>query len=154
MHASCLCGAIEFQIGALTGSFELCHCNKCKKATGSAFNAVIDTNIEGYSILKGAEHIQTYKAPLLNSPPEYQVWFCKICGSPLPNPDPLGSIVEIPAGIINEEIELHPDKNVFVEFSFKWVGSISNFKSFTKNEYSRFRKKFGRTRIREAQSSE
>ena len=53
MKASCLCGKVQIKIGDLTGPFELCHCNRCKKHTGSAFNPVLDSTVEGYEIISG-----------------------------------------------------------------------------------------------------
>jgi hypothetical protein len=39
-HAgSCLCGAIAFEIAGSFESFYLCHCEHCRKDSGSAFAA-------------------------------------------------------------------------------------------------------------------
>jgi len=146
MKASCLCGKVEFQIGAATGPYELCHCNRCKKHTGSAFNPVIDTSVDGYQIVQGRNNIQSYSAPILKSAPQYQVWFCKTCGSPLPDPDPTGEVVEIPAGIIDSSHDCEPDKSVFTEYSYRWLERINDIKWFTSVEFADFRKRFGRVR--------
>ena len=39
IKGSCLCGGVKFEIRGSKGPFELCHCNRCRKATGSAFAA-------------------------------------------------------------------------------------------------------------------
>lgn len=146
MKASCLCGAVEIQTGPVTGPYELCHCDRCKKRTGSAFNPVIDTTVEGYRILRGRDNIQSYSAPVLKSPPQYQVWFCKTCGSPLPDPDPAGDVVEIPAGIIDDSHDCEPDKSVYAEHSYTWLENVACIKRFTGAEFAGFRKRFGRVR--------
>ena len=146
MKASSLCGKVQIKIGDLTGPFELCHCNRCKKHTGSAFNPVLDSTVEGYEIISGKENVVSFKAPLVEAEPHYQVWFCKTCGSPLPNPEPERDIVEIPAGIIDAELPVTPDKSVFVEQSYSWLHLLTKIKRFTRSEFSEYRKSHGRKR--------
>ena len=38
---SCLCGGVRFEIAKALGPFELCHCSRCRKASGSAFAAML-----------------------------------------------------------------------------------------------------------------
>jgi len=149
MKASCLCGKVKIRIGALTGPYELCHCNRCKKHTGSAFNPVIDSSVEGYEVISGKENIVSFKAPIIESKPQYQVWFCNTCGSPLPDPEPAHEVVEIPVGIIDSEITNTPDKRVFIEQSYSWLNLFSKIKSFSKYELAEYRKSNGRTRYSE-----
>jgi len=151
MKASCLCGKVQIKIGELTGPYELCHCNRCKKHTGSAFNPVVDTSVEGYKILSGKENIVSFTAPIIETKPGYQVWFCDTCGSPLPDPEPSNCVVEIPAGIIDSDIVNTPDKSVFVEQSYSWLRFLSKIQSFTKSEFVEFRKSNGRTRCTEGE---
>ena len=109
MNGSCLCGGVTFEVGEIVGPFELCHCNRCRKASGSAYAALVEVKTDGYRILQGRELIRSYRAPIIEKPPQYQVWFCSNCGSPLPNPEPEGDIFEIPAGILNDLIHIKPD---------------------------------------------
>ena len=37
----CLCGGVRFEIVQAVGPFELCHCNRCRKVSGSAFAAML-----------------------------------------------------------------------------------------------------------------
>ena len=41
IRGSCLCGGVKFEVRGSKGPFELCHCNRCRKATGSAFAAAL-----------------------------------------------------------------------------------------------------------------
>jgi hypothetical protein len=36
MRGSCLCGGVRFEVDRAVGPFELCHCSRCRKASGSA----------------------------------------------------------------------------------------------------------------------
>jgi len=39
IRGSCLCGGVRFEIARAAGPFELCHCSKCRKVSGSAYRA-------------------------------------------------------------------------------------------------------------------
>ena len=41
MRGGCLCGGIVFEVAKFEGPFELCHCTRCRKVSGSAFVAAI-----------------------------------------------------------------------------------------------------------------
>ena len=41
IQGGCLCGGVRFEIDRAVGPFELCHCRRCRKASGSAFMAGI-----------------------------------------------------------------------------------------------------------------
>ena len=36
ISGSCLCGGVRFEIEKAVGPVEICHCNRCRKTTGSA----------------------------------------------------------------------------------------------------------------------
>ncbi len=36
VHGACLCGAVKFTLSGVAESFHLCHCSRCRKATGTA----------------------------------------------------------------------------------------------------------------------
>src|SRR5262249_24688184 len=69
---------------------------------------------EDYRLLQGRELIESYDAPILRRPPPYRVFFCRRCGSPVPDPAPTGRF-EIPAGVLDGDPGLRPDKHIFVE---------------------------------------
>ena len=55
-----------------------------------------------FRLLAGRELISTYEAPILRSPPPFRTFFCRRCGSPVPNPEPSGAWFEIPAGALDD----------------------------------------------------
>lgn len=63
--------------------------------------------------------IASYNAPIIRQPPPYRVFFCTRCGSPAPNPDP-PEWFEIPAGLLDDDPRLKPDKHIFVEHAAPW----------------------------------
>ena len=122
IHGSCLCGAIRFEFTKPTGPFELCHCARCRKVTGSAFFSGLYVRIEDFRLIEGKELINTYEAPILREPPAYRASFCSRCGSPVPNPAASSGLVEIPASLLDDDPEIKPDKHIFVELKSPWFG--------------------------------
>jgi hypothetical protein len=120
IHGSCLCGGVKFQIARASGPFELCHCPRCRKVSGSAFTATVGVLRKDFELLQGAELIAAYEAPIIRNPPPYRVCFCRRCGSPLPDSAGTSSFMEIPAGLLDDDPQLRPDKHIFVELNAGW----------------------------------
>ena len=125
IEGSCLCGGVRFQIEKATGPFELCHCRRCRKASGSAFAASLGVSRADFRMISGKDLIASYDAPILRKPPAYRVFFCTRCGSPVPDPAPAADWFEIPAGLLDDDPLQRPDKHIFVEHRAPWF-EISN----------------------------
>ncbi len=127
IHGSCLCGGIRFEFSKPAGPFELCHCRRCRKVTGSAFFSGLYVRIEDFHLLAGHELTATYQAPILREPPAYRASFCSRCGSPVPSPAPVpqssrgrAGLLEIPAGLLDDDPGMTPDKHIFIELKSPW----------------------------------
>ena len=148
MKGTCLCGSVVFSLVQTLGPFELCHCRRCQKYSGSAYAAFLTARVKGYQVLSGRELMRSYAAPLINAPPAYTVWFCSNCGSPVPDPAPQGEIFEIPAGSLDHPAETpKPDKHIFVDLKSDWEPLDEQPPRFTKKEIRAFRAKHGRVAI-------
>ena len=75
IRGSCLCGRVRFEVDRLTGPFELCHCSRCRKVTGSAFAATVGAMAEDFRWLCGAESIGRCELPVRERPPPYALSF-------------------------------------------------------------------------------
>lgn len=120
ISGGCLCGGVRFEIVRAVGPFELCHCSRCRKSSGSAFVAGLGVDTADYRLLQGAELIERYEAPVLEGPPAYRTSFCRRCGSPVPDPPEGAKWFEIPAGTLDENPECVPDRHIFVELKASW----------------------------------
>jgi hypothetical protein len=140
ISGSCLCGGVRFEVARVVGPFELCHCGRCRKASGAAFVAGLGVRSEDFRLLQGRELISTYAAPILESPPPYRTFFCSRCGSPVPNPDPHGEWFEIPAGVLDDDPQLRPDKHIFVELKPPWVEITDDLPQYDKSRLYALRK--------------
>ncbi|MCP4007222.1 MAG: GFA family protein [bacterium] len=108
IRGHCLCEGIQFEVSDLEGPLELCHCSRCRRGSGAAFVAGIWLKSENLRWLRGRELIKSYAAPILKAPPPYRRHFCGTCGSPVPNPDPDFHMIEVPAGLLEEDPGLRP----------------------------------------------
>ncbi|MGH0035757.1 MAG: GFA family protein [Myxococcota bacterium] len=136
---SCLCGGVRFEIARATGPFELCHCNRCRKASGSAFVSGLGVRTGDFRLLEGADLIARYEAPILERPPAYRTAFCRRCGSPVPDPPEGSDWFEVPAGLLDAEPGVGPDKHIFVEHRPAWSHLEADLPSFTRPELVRHR---------------
>lgn len=116
----CLCGGVRFELARAVGPFELCHCSRCRKASGSAFAALVGVRTEDFWLLAGAELIRRYEAPIRERPPPYCTAFCARCGSRAPVPPPGADWFEIAAGTLEGDPGLRPDRHIYVEGKAPW----------------------------------
>lgn len=120
IRGSCLCGGVRFELAHVTGPFELCHCGRCRKASGSAFVAGVAALRKDFRLLQGLELIKCYEAPVRESPPGYRACFCSCCGSPVPDVPSDSPWLEIPAGLFDDDPQVRPERHIFTEVKSPW----------------------------------
>lgn len=120
IRGSCLCGGVKFEVARAAGPFELCHCSRCRKASGSAFAAGLGVARQDFRLLQGVDLIRSYEAPIREAPPAYRTCFCSRCGSPVPDAISSSPWLEIPAGLCDDDPKLRPDKHIFVDVKSTW----------------------------------
>ena len=121
IRGSCLCGAVRFELERAAGPFELCHCNRCRKASGAAYMPGIYVRTADFRFVQGREAITVFELPVAKEPPGYRRPFCRTCGSVVPEPDPRGEWCEIPAGLLDDDPGIRPDKHIFTEHRPAWT---------------------------------
>lgn len=139
IRGSCLCGGITFEIDRAVGPVEFCHCNRCRKVSGSAALLMIGVNTKDYRFLTGRELVKSYAAPILYSPPAYCSRFCSNCGSPAPVPEPESGWFEIPAGLFDDDPGVRPDKHILVELIPPWDKITDSLPQYTLPELYKLR---------------
>ena len=140
LRGSCLCGTVTFTLKRVTGPFEICHCSRCRKVTGGQGMPAIGCHPDDYEMTSGADNVTVYEAPIIHEPPCYHVWFCRNCGSPLPDPEPKGSFMEIPAGLLDSDPGLIPERHIFVEHLPSWDRIADDLPQLTREELVTLRK--------------
>ena len=85
-----------------------------------------------FHFLQGIDLIKTYEAPILEKPPAYRSCFCGVCGSPVPGPTGDSNLIEIPAGILERNPGIKPDKHIFIESKAPWFDIKDDLPQFDK----------------------
>ncbi len=146
IRGGCLCGATKFEVERFVGPFELCHCSRCRKASGSAFASMIGVAATDFKWISGREEIVVFEASVIERAPGYQTAFCRHCGSPMPVPDSRDEWFEVPAGVLEAAPGLTPDRHIFVDCGSAWHEIADDLPQLTKKELIRMRiaeKKYG-----------
>jgi len=113
---SCLCGKVEFKVLGRFESFFLCHCQRCRKSTGSAHGANLFSHSAEINWCKGEEHIRTYRVP----DTLHERSFCQECGSALPMLQMNGDLVVVPAGSLDSAFDMRPSAHIFYASRADW----------------------------------
>jgi len=129
LSGSCLCGVVQYLVKDGFDAFYLCHCEQCQKVTGSGFAANILTTPDAISWVSGEDWLVNYEHPER----AFSKAFCKVCGSGLPHINKSGKNLVIPAGSLDQPLNLSPEANLFVSESPVWLDiglSAKKFRAF------------------------
>jgi len=116
LTGSCLCGAVKYQAEGPLSLVARCHCEQCRKQSGSEFASNGSVPAAGFRVLQGEDLLKQFEW----SPGEARV-FCSQCGSPIfkrsaKNPD----AVRLRLGCLDVEIDEKPALHVFVAEKPAW----------------------------------
>jgi hypothetical protein len=140
IRGGCLCGGIRFEIARTAGPFELCHCNRCRKASGSAFVPWLRALREDFRILQGEDLVRRYEAPIRNKPPAYRTSFCGRCGSPVPDPKSEDQWIAVHAGALDDDPGIRPERHILVEAKSPWFTITDTLPQFNRPAIDALRK--------------
>lgn len=119
---SCLCGEARFEVEGAFERFFLCHCEHCRKDTGSAHAANLFSSTARLTWLSGQEKVREFTLPSTR----HARCFCSICGSALPSLQAGGALLVVPAGSLDSEIALRPDAHLFTASRASWDNALES----------------------------
>jgi hypothetical protein len=117
---SCLCGEVRFEIDGGFEHFYLCHCEYCRKDTGSAHAANLVSSTATLKWLSGVDKVRTFNLPATR----HNKSFCLVCGSALPGMVMNGKLLVVPAGSLNSEVPIRPTAHIFGASRASWDDSF------------------------------
>ncbi|MBN4080135.1 GFA family protein [Beggiatoa alba] len=128
---SCLCNTVTYKVTGEAVRFYHCHCQRCRKVTGSghATNIMIKPETE-LEWLSGEASLGKYKVPEAE---RFYNCFCTQCGSPMPRVVPQLDAVIIAAGTLDAAPSLKPQARIFWDSRAEW--SCANDGLVTFSEY-------------------
>ena len=113
---SCLCGKVQYEVRGELGPGYYCHCQRCRKASGSAFgtNAMIDS--KDFVVTAGQESFKGYTAST-----GLTRYFCAECGSPITSvrasqPE----VTRVRLGTLDTPVAKPPMGHIFVGSKAAW----------------------------------
>ena len=129
ISGGCVCGEVRFSIEDDFDSFYFCHCEQCRKMTGSAHASNLFTRPDNIKWETGLDSIKRYNHPTRT----FSQVFCIHCGSGLPYISKSGKALVVPAGSLNSEPTKRPDAQIFCSEETEWykVGlTVNKFPAF------------------------
>jgi hypothetical protein len=113
-RGSCLCGAVRFEAGPLSGMMH-CHCTICRKHHGAMFATFLVAPIDRFRWLAGEDRIASWR-----SSQNGQRAFCAACGSVVPTLMPKLGVAFIPAGNLEDDPGARPEGHMFAASRAEW----------------------------------
>jgi hypothetical protein len=95
---------------------------------------------DDFRLIAGRDLIRAYEAPVREVAPGYRTYFCARCGSPVPNPDPDTSSFEVPAGTLDDDPQLRPDRHIFVDLKSPWFKITARLPQLDRAALARLRR--------------
>ncbi len=109
VRGGCLCGGVRYELTTPFRRANFCHCSRCRKHTGAAASAQGRVAREGFTLLSGAELVETFR-------PEGGMAkaFCRLCGSSVFGGTwPDGPEVSIRLGTLDDDPGIRPQYHSF-----------------------------------------
>jgi hypothetical protein len=117
VRGSCLCGGVAFAVDLPFERFVHCHCSRCRKASGTAHASNAVVKVGAFHWLQGQELVARYDLPAARS---FATSVCRRCGCPLPHATRSGREIIIPAGSIDDDLGVKPERHVYWSSRADW----------------------------------
>lgn len=127
-QGSCLCGEVHFEIEGDFEAFYLCHCEFCRKDTGSAHAANLFSSTARLTWVSGEDKATTFTLPSTL----HTKSFCSVCGSALPGMQMKGKLLVVPAGSLDSATSIKPNAHLFVASKADWDCELEKVPAFEK----------------------
>ncbi|MGD9807707.1 MAG: GFA family protein [Deferribacterales bacterium] len=125
---SCLCGKVTFEVDGEFENFFFCHCEHCRKDTGSAHAANLFSSSAKLKWLSGEDAVKTFDYKSSG----HIKSFCTECGSAMPNIQMNGALLVVPAGSLDVDINIKPDGHIFCANRANWDNELEKVQKFDK----------------------
>lgn len=123
---SCLCGQVRFEIEGDFEHFFLCHCEYCRKDTGSAHAANLFSSTASLKWLSGQNNVTAFNL----SSTRHIRCFCSTCGSALPYQPANAALLVAPAGSLDSAVNIKPNAHIFMSSRAQWDEKLEMLPSF------------------------
>ncbi|QIR35923.1 GFA family protein [Tolypothrix sp. PCC 7910] len=127
----CLCGYVRYKYNGELEAANYCHCQDCRKTTGSAFNVGVRIQSAALRIVAGQVKSYTKNG---NSGNKITREFCPECGSPLFTRAPAKpQFVWLKAGSLDNPQLVKPVHQIWTDSAVSWAYIDPELPSFSQN---------------------
>lgn len=121
LAGGCLCNAVRCTLTAPVRRVVNCHCTRCRRISGAAFQTVFLVHNETFKIDSGSGELTAFGVS-----PQTQKHFCRICGTPVYSKlERLPKHLLLPLGSLDDPQVLTPQINIHCENMLEWVKEIA-----------------------------
>ncbi|MBI3777738.1 MAG: GFA family protein [Gammaproteobacteria bacterium] len=114
---SCLCGSVQYEISGEPQRFYHCHCQRCRKASGTGHASNLLIKPGAIKWIKGEALIKSYKVPEAK---RFTNCFCSNCGGRVPRYVKETDFFVIPAGSLDSDPTIQPQARIFWDSRVSW----------------------------------
>ncbi len=128
LSGRCLCGTVDYAVTGNVLRFLHCHCERCRRASGTGHASNIILKPAGIEWRSGKGSIKRYKVPEAD---RFATAFCTDCGGPVPRVH--GDMVVVPAGTLDSAPDVAPEARIFWDSRASWsceAGSLPAFSEY------------------------
>lgn len=117
LSGKCLCGAVSYTCTSEPVFAGNCHCNDCKKSSGSGYAPAMFFLEDGVSISGGIKYFQTQG----KSGQTVSRGFCPTCGSSIcGKATAMPGMIGIRAGSLDDTSKYEPQIDIFTSHATAW----------------------------------
>ena len=130
LTGGCLCGAVRYVVYGGVGPAGYCHCEDCRRTSGSAFGVSVRVDASRLRIVRGSPKGYSKNG---DSGRVVTRYFCPECGSPLYTVPPDHSDTYfIKAGSLDDPSTVRPHRQSWVRSRVAWAAIDPDLTSYDK----------------------
>ncbi|MDI6620434.1 GFA family protein [Acinetobacter junii] len=115
-HGSCLCNGIRYEIHGEIVDIVQCHCQRCRKANGTAYATNAPIKVSDFKITQGEHLLKKFQ-----STETTQRCFCTDCGSPIISiKSDIPEFYRLRIGTLDTAIQQRPTMHIFAASKAEW----------------------------------
>ncbi|MCZ8132594.1 MAG: GFA family protein [Steroidobacteraceae bacterium] len=114
---ACLCGAVAWQVDGPPLKMYHCHCERCRKARGSAFATNVFYAFDAFRWRRGEDRVSRYALPGARF---FGTASCRDCGAAVPRPQRDRGVAVVAAGSLDVDPGIRPSAHIYVGSSAGW----------------------------------
>ena len=113
LEGGCLCGAVRYVATGAPVNSRVCHCRKCQRAIGAAFNARVLYRREQVAI--------TGPMKAYASSPDLRRGFCPDCGTTVFSLRDSAGLVAVTTGSLDDASGFEPAEHIWITSKQPWL---------------------------------